>query len=276
MSSDTFSKLTSSQNLILGTLSGLACKVTNYPLLAWKNASQQGLPLRFDITVYRGLPMAMMNLGGTTAVQFWATGFFQKLVTGDKTATASDKMVGSFLGGAFSGIPCSMWEITMIQQQRFGGSIISAPMNVISRFGPITMTRGMLCTMGRESLFTMSMLSITPLLQESMVEKFQMDPNLGLAVGALSGSIFAAIATHPMDTIKTCMQGDLEQKIYTNIRGTGKTLIAEKGVAGLFKGLSWRIGLIATTFFLVNKFKTLLVPVVFPDVVAEAPKDVKQ
>ena len=34
--------------------------------------------------------------------------------------------------------------------------------------------------------------------------------------------------------------------------------------AGLFKGLSWRIGLIATTFFLVNKIKQNLAPVMFP------------
>ena len=90
-----------------------------------------GLPLVFNLQVYRGLPMAMMNLGGTTAVQFWATGFFQRLIQRGKEATAADKMLGSFLGGAFSGIPGSMWELTMIQQQRFGGSIISTPARVI-------------------------------------------------------------------------------------------------------------------------------------------------
>ena len=58
-------------------------------------------------------------------------GFFQRLLQRGKDATAMDKMLGSFLGGAFSGIPGSMWELTMIQQQRFGGSIVSTPARII-------------------------------------------------------------------------------------------------------------------------------------------------
>ena len=53
------------------------------------------------------------------------------MITGGKEATASDRVLSSFLGGAFSGIPCSMWELTMIQQQRFGGSIVATPARVI-------------------------------------------------------------------------------------------------------------------------------------------------
>lgn len=275
MSSDSFGKLTSTQNLLLGTMSGLCCKLTNYPLLSWKNASQQGLPLQFGLQVYRGLPMAMFNLGATTAVQFWATGFFQRLLQRGKDATAMDKMLGSFLGGAFSGIPGSMWELTMIQQQRFGGSIVSTPARIIQAHGPTMYMRGMSCTMGRESLFSMSMLSVTPLIQEMMVEKFNMDSNMGLAAGALAGSIFAAVATHPMDTIKTCMQGDIEQKTYKGVSGTYTALMNERGVAGLFKGLNWRIVLIATTFFLVNKFKVVILPIAFPDAIGDTKEEKK-
>ncbi len=74
-------------------------------------------------------------------------------------------------------------------------------------------------------------------------------------------------------------QGDVEQKKYTNIRNTAHVLIGEYGiVAGLFKGLReititsthithiflciglmWRITLISTTFFLVNKWKQVII-----------------
>ena len=37
---------------------------------------------------------------------------------------------------------------------------------------------------------------------------------------------------------------------------------------GLFKGLSYRIALISTTFFLVNSFKQRIVPALFPHAVA--------
>ena len=72
-----------------------------------------------------------------------------------------------------------------------------------------------------------------------------------------------------MDTIKTCMQGDLGQVKYRGITQTGSLLAEEYGVVqGLFKGLSYRIALISTTFFLVNSFKQRIVPALFPHAVA--------
>jgi solute carrier family 25 carnitine/acylcarnitine transporter 20/29 len=61
------------------------------------------------------------------------------------------------------------------------------------------------------------------------------------------------------------MQGDVEQKRYSTVTNTGRALVAEKGVVqGLFRGLGWRIALISSTFFLVNKLKGALAPVMFP------------
>ena len=72
-----------------------------------------------------------------------------------------------------------------------------------------------------------------------------------------------------MDTIKTCMQGDLGGVKYKGIMETGSLLAEEYGVVqGLFKGLTYRIALISTTFFLVNTFKGKLVPFLFPHAVA--------
>ena len=77
-----------------------------------------------------------------------------------------------------------------------------------------------------------------------------------------------------MDTIKTCMQGDLGGAKYTSIGATGRLLAEESGVVqGLFKGLSYRIALISTTFFLVNTFKQRLVPLMFPHVVEKEKRE---
>ena len=67
-------------------VTGVLSKCCNYPCLVWKNTLQQGIKLNTTWTsstgafsplkVYRGLPMACMNLGGTNAVQFVGTGFF--------------------------------------------------------------------------------------------------------------------------------------------------------------------------------------------------------
>jgi len=257
------------QNCTLGMAAGLCCKSINYPLLSWKNSVQQGLGVSFNpAVVYRGLPMAMMNLGGVTAVQFGTTGFFQNML---KTTSDDPDVIqngGAFLGGLASGLPCSMWELTMIQQHRFGGSIVSTPVRIVSEFGISGgLLRGLTMTLGRESLFTMAMLGATPSIQRKLGESGTIaNPDTALAAGALIGAFASATLTHPLDTIKTCLQGDLERKKYTGVIGTGKNLAAEYGVVqGLFKGLSFRIGLIATTFFFVNKFKEVLCPVMYPD-----------
>ncbi len=63
-------------------------------------------------------------------------------------------------------------------------------------------------TLGREGLFTMAMLGITPRIQRTL-HAYGLESNVALAVGALTGSVTAATLTHPMDTIKTCQQGDV-------------------------------------------------------------------
>jgi len=198
--------------------------------------------------------------------QFASMGFFAKRLREAGCSQQQTQMGGAFLGGLVSGIPCSMWELTMIQQQRFGGSIASTPVRVMKEYGTTGLFRGMSMTMGRECLFTLAMLGVTPAIQKQLVEgSYKMDSNSALATGALVGSFFAATVSHPMDTIKTCMQGDLDRKKYTSVTKTGKALADEYGTArGLFKGLSFRIVLIATTFFLVNTFKEQMLPVMFP------------
>lgn len=266
-------KLSGGENCVLGMATGIMAKACNYPFLVWKNTVQQGLPISLNPRiVYRGLPMACLNLGGTNAVQFGSTGAFQKMLAKAGASQDSITVGGSFLGGAASGIPCSIWELCMIQQQRFGGSLLGTPARFVQEYGAMfSLSRGVTMTIGRESMFTMSMLGITPLIQQNLVESSGVEKNTALAIGALTGAILAGTITHPMDTIKTCMQGDLGQEKYKGIMQTGRLLAEEYGVMqGLFKGLSYRIALISTTFFLVNSFKQRLVPFMFPHAVAGA------
>lgn len=270
MGGDELQRLTSIENLNLGMVAGMACKAINYPLLHWKNKAQQSKPISFNPTVvYRGLPMAMVNLGGTTAVQFGLTGFFQKLFAGEsngKKLPREMEMLSAFLGGFISGIPCGMWELTMVQQQGKGGSIIGTPARIIKAYGAPMMLRGVTMTMGRESLYNMGMLGITPIVQRMLIEDYKIETSVALAAGSLIGAVTSVMITHPMDTIKTCMQGDIERETYGTVTETAQVLIRDKGgiVQGLFKGVAWRIALISTTFFLVNKLKLGLAPIMFP------------
>mmetsp|Transcript_17211 Transcript_17211/g.50902 ORF Transcript_17211/g.50902 Transcript_17211/m.50902 type:complete len:289 (+) Transcript_17211:492-1358(+) len=278
--SDALQRLSGGENCVLGMVTGVMSKACNYPFLVWKNTQQQGLKLSTTWTtpqgtvnplrVYRGLPMACMNLGGTNAVQFGSTGFFQKALAGSGASRDGVLVGGAFLGGLASGVPCSVWELCMIQQQRFGGSTLGTPARVVSEFGFAALGRGASMTMGREAMFTMSMLGITPLIQQKLIDSSGWDRNTALAAGSLNGALLAGVITHPMDTIKSCMQGDMAREKYHGVVQTGQNIAAEYGVAqGLFKGLVFRVALISTTFFLVNAFKERTVPLLFPHAVRD-------
>ena len=261
-------RLPGGENCLLGMVTGVWPR-RNHPFLSQKNTTQQGIPISFNPRRSMGPAHGMHESGGTNAVQFGATGPFRagSIWLRDRHGHVG----GSFLGGAASGVPCSIWELCMIQQQRFGGSTLGTPAKFINEFGASSLGRGVTMTIGRESMFTMSMLGITPLIQQNLVEKSGMESNTALAIGALTGALFAGTITHPMDTIKTCMQGDLGQIKYKGIADTGRLLMEEYGVMqGLFKGLFFRVCLISTTFFLVNTFKQKTVPILFPHAVGTA------
>ena len=175
-------RLSGGENVALGCITGVMAKACNYPFLVWKNAAQQGLPMVLNpLLVYRGLPMACLNLGGTNAVQFGATGVFQKWMASSGFVQDQVQVGGAFLGGAASGLPCSLWELCMIQQQRFGGSIGSTMSRLVSEHGAGVLGRGVTMALGRESMFTMSMLGVTPLIQEKLVERSGLDKSVALA-----------------------------------------------------------------------------------------------
>ena len=118
----------------------------------------------------------------------------------------------------------------MIQQQRFGGSTLGTPARIVQEHGAASLGRGTIMTMGREAMFTMSMLGVTPLIQQRLVESSGWETNTALAAGSLAGALLAGVATHPMDTIKSCMQGDMARAKYNGIAQTGQAIAAEYGV----------------------------------------------
>ena len=73
----------------------------------------------------------------------------------------------------------------MIQQQRLAVPSL-VHMRIIKEHGIMAIGRGSIMTMGRESMYTMAMLSVAPSIQSELVSRFNLNGNLGLAVGALS------------------------------------------------------------------------------------------
>ena len=49
---------------------------------------------------------------------------------------------------------------------------------------------------------------------------YGMSATAGAVIGSIASGLIAATLSHPLDTIKTCMQGDVERKRYHNMRQT--------------------------------------------------------
>ena len=118
-------RLSGNQNLLLGMVSGCGCKMLNYPLLAWKDATQQGLKIEFSV---QGLPRTSHGydeFGWYDCSTILGNRFFSAVTLRGRSTevTNSIKLQASFWVALSQAYHAACGNLTMIQQQRFGGSI---------------------------------------------------------------------------------------------------------------------------------------------------------
>ena len=258
-------KCSDSENLVLGMAAGAIEAVATQPLTYTKNARQQGLPYTLNPRLlYRGVLASAANDSTLTGVQFVLAGFFQKLITGGKqrSLTFAEEVGAGMASGAVSGIPCTIMELTMIQQQRFGGGVADTLQRIVQERGPMGLMRGFLPAAGREAFFTAGYLGVSPWLHVRFSES--MHPFAANFLASSIGGVSAAALTHPLDTIKSCMQGDIQQKQYTSFTATARALYKEGGLPYFFRGFGARSSMIVLCFLIFNEVKLGLAPLFFP------------
>ena len=120
-------------------------------------------------------------------------------------------------------------ELVMLQQQKYGGSFINSLERVTTRygFGQRGWSRGLLPTIGRDTICVVGMLGITPIVQDYLMSKHNYSLEQASILASVVGGIFASIPSHPFDTIKTCMQGDMKQRTYTTFSKSASSLFKE-------------------------------------------------
>jgi len=271
MSSDRYQvlqRLDENQNAVLGVCAGIIEAVATQPLTFYKNMKQQGQPFTIDPRkMYRGQIASCANDGTLTGLQFLLAGTLQKIITGgvSRDLTFAEEVGAGWTSGFISGVPCCMLELTMIQQQRHGGTTWGTPKRIIQCNGYSGMFRGFWPSAGRESFFTAGYLGVSPWIQRTLAES-GVDDHVGGVAGALISGVMSAALTHPMDTIKSCMQGDIEQKKYRGVWDTGTTLYKEGGGGrAFFRGFTARASMICICFWLFNEAKLQLGPFLYPN-----------
>ena len=259
-------KMNATETTIIGAAAGTIEVIALQPILYCKNATQQGLPLTLNPRLlYRGLTMSVINMATLTGLQFPLTGAVSKAITGgvDRKLGDGEKIAAAFAGGFLSGFACGPFELTMIQQQRFGGSLLATPARLVSAFGPTAMGRGLFMSCGREAVYTAGVLGTCPVFTAQLEERGWSNSSAKVA-GAIGAGVLSASLSHPMDTIKTCVQGDMERKTYTTNMGTFKTLMSEAGFQRFFSGWSFRTGRMILAIGIMNECKLQLSPLLFP------------
>lgn len=259
-------ELSEFQNAVVGMTAGIIEVTALQPMNYWKNAAQQGLPLSLNPRVlYRGLAPNCVNMGSCTMLQFVFGGKIKKMITGgvNRKLTVAEEMSAGLGAGMLSALVGSPLELIMIQQQRKGTNIIATTISLLN----INITRGFIGAAVREGLWTVGYLSIPPIVRNfmrtTMPDTFDSDDKARVPA-ALSGALFACYLTQPIDTIKTCMQGDIERKKFNSFTQTFKTLNAESGVTAFYRGATFRYGRMVCAVFMLDKLRAMLGPLIFP------------
>ena len=264
-------QLSSGENTLLGVVAGTEVLLIVQPLLFWKNSVQQGLSVSFNPrVVYRGLGVSASSQALVSGAQFFSTGQIKRALTGgeDRRLTNSETVGAALVGGAVSGLVCGPCELVMIQQQRFGGTLLSTTGRLLRDHGVAAMGRGLLPTVVREASYCCGYLGIAPAMSRTFEEMSSGRQSHGESsggatarvLGALVGGVIAGVASHPFDTVKTCMQGDIERRQYGSIR----SVTAGLGGKGLYLGVAQRSAVIVTATLLINIFKDASAPLMFP------------
>mmetsp|Transcript_24475 Transcript_24475/g.35793 ORF Transcript_24475/g.35793 Transcript_24475/m.35793 type:complete len:269 (+) Transcript_24475:103-909(+) len=261
-------KLNELQNATVGMTAGVIEVLILQPLNYAKNMVQQGLPVSTNpMTMYRGVGANCVNMGSCTMIQFAVGGTLKQFVLkNDKTKklSAAEEMGCGIGAGVTSALVGSPLELMMIQQQRKGGNILETFKSVAN---PTQIGRGFIGTAVREGLWTCGYLSIPPIVRRSLMEYYPdtFDTNNKARVpAALLGGLFACYLTQPFDTVKTCMQGDIERKTYGSFTGTAKNIFAESSIPGFYRGATFRYGRMVCAVFLLDTIQGIVGPLLYP------------
>lgn len=237
-----------------------------------KNMVQQQKPISMNpMVMYRGVAANALNMGSCTMIQFAVGGKLKSMITKgeDRVLSLREEMTAGVGAGAISAIVGSPLELIMIQQQRKGGGVATRLGNIMEN--PLNITRGFIGAAVREALWTCGYLSIPPVVRRTLMDQYPetFDTNDKARIpAALLGGLFACYLTHPFDTIKTCMQGDIERKVYGNFPQTAGSLYKESGIPGFYRGATFRYGRMVCAVFIMDLMKEKMSRLMYPSAFA--------
>lgn len=250
--------------MVVGMVEVLMLQPFNYA----KNMTQQQKPISLNpMVMYRGVIPNTINMGSCTMIQFAIGGELKSRVLGgsDRNLRLEEEMACGMVAGSISALVGSPLELIMIQQQRKGGSAPVRIKNILEK--PVNIYRGLMGMAVREALWTCGYLSIPPVVRRTLMTNYPetFDTNDKARVpAALLGGLFACYLTQPFDTIKTCMQGDIEREVYGTFTETAKKINADSGFTGFYRGATFRYGRMVCAVFIMDLMREKMGRLMYP------------
>ena len=232
------------------------------PLITYKITSQDGRPMPKNIQGwYRGVVANAGAVAPITAFQMAVNGGLERLILAGDTSRelqAHEKIGAAMGAGAISSILYSPLDLVVIQQQKLATSIGGALSAVTKEHGMAALFRGFTSCAVRESIYTAGYLGVGPVATQhikTMHPFFSENEQAARIAGSCFAGTMAAVMTHPVDTAKTCMQGDMASKTYRNARSALGQVYSEHGIGGLYRGGAARTARICGAFFIVDNVR---------------------
>lgn len=216
--------------------------------------------------LYRGVGANCINMGSCTMIQFAVGGMLKKTVTKGENRQLKpwEEMGCGITAGIISATVGSPLELIMIQQQRKGGGAMQTIQSIAN---PSTIGRGFIGAAVREGLWTCGYLSIPPIVRSQLTSNFPetFDTQAKARVpAALLGGLFACYLTHPFDTIKTCMQGDIERTKFKGFTQSAGIVHGESGIPGFYRGATFRYGRMVIAVGMMDFLQSMIGPLLYP------------
>jgi len=261
------SELSPWENSIIGLLGGALEVSVNQPLNYLKNISQQkGKKPSFNpVVMYRGYPSNVLNMGSCTMWQFAVCGSVGRFLTGgvDRELSSVEDITCGLAAGVSSGLLGGPLELIMIQQQNRGGAVGAT----LSRIGVSGIYRGLLPTCAREGMWSVGYLAFPPIVRRYLMREHSetfTSEDAARVVASLIGALVSGVASHPFDTVKTNMQGDIEKQTFSGMADTFRKIYSQGGPTAFFRGYGWRFARQACGIFILDKVRSTLPPYVYP------------
>lgn len=232
-------KVTPTESIWVGAITGAIDVTTNLPLWTIKTRVQCSLPFTLNpLVLYRGYTIALSVTTLLTASQILSSTLIEQALPQQKTKSTSASMqrvMSSFLGGAFSSIIFGPIDLVSTQYHQHGYlSYMQAMMKTIHKLGTKGLFIGTPATAIADGVFVSAYYGCYPLIKNKINSYIHHPLSSALLSTGITG-VAAATASHIPDMIKTLQQKNAHIAP-KSIRQSFYELAAKKDGVGFFKG----------------------------------------